>query len=122
MKHDSKISITLREFDFLRAYIDFESTTFANAYKSALRAGYSVAYTRVIRRHYPALRMKTLQNALKNEDLMRMIEATRHVDLGTPIKTMPELRRIIRKRERDLIGMSAEEVMHALDELLGDSI
>lgn len=114
--------ITLQELDFLRAFIDIGSPTFANAYQSCLRAGYAKSYCRVIRRNYPISRMKWLKNALKDEGLMRMIEATRNLDFGIPIKSHEEIRHIIRKREKDLIGMSGEEVLRALDTLLGKDI
>ena len=120
---NSTVKISLQEFDFLRAYIDVESPTFANAYQSALKAGYSKFYARVIRRHYPILRMKWLKNALKDEGLMRMIEATRHLDFGTPIPSVDRMKRIISKRERELTGgMSAKEITRALDELFGESM
>ena len=115
--------ITLREFDFLRHYADLESGTFGNAYRSALKAGYSKLYARVIGKNYPISRRKWLKSALKDEGLMRMIEATRHLDFGTPIPSLEGIKRIIRKRERELTGgMSAKEVMRALDKLLGEGI
>lgn len=119
----SLVKISLQEFDFLRAYIDLESPTFANAYQSALKAGYSKAYARVIRRHYPVFRLKWLKNVLKDEGMMRMIEATRHLDFGTPIPSLDRIKRVISKRERELTGgMSAKEIMRALDELFGEGI
>ena len=117
-----KINITLQEFDFLRAYIDIASPTFGNAYQSALKAGYTKYYARVIRRHYQAWRMKLLKKALKDDDLVRMVEATRNLDFGTPMPDERKYKQIIRERERELIGMSAKEVINALDELLGKSV
>ncbi len=122
MSKNKKNSITLQEFDFLRAYIDIASPSFGNAFKSALKAGYSNNYARVIRRHYQPWRMKLLKMALKDSDLVEMIEATRNLDFGEPIADMRKIKRIIRKRERDLVGMTAEEVMRGLDELLGKSV
>lgn len=122
MNKNIKIKITLQEFDFLRAYIDIGSTTFGNAYQSALKAGYSESYCRVIKRHYPNWRMKWLKTALKDDGLVKMIEATRDLEFGEPIADMEEMKRIICKREKELIGMSAKEVISALDELLGKSI
>ena len=122
MKKDTKISITLHEFDFLRAYIDIASPTFGNAYQSALKAGYTKNYARVIRRHYQPWRMKLLKMALKDADLVKMIEATRNLDFGTPIPNEREMKQTIRNLERELIGMSAKEVTNALDELLGRSV
>ena len=118
----ARATITLKEFEFLRAWIDIGSPTFSNAYQSCLLAGYSKNYCRVIRRNYPIKRLKTLKNALKDEGLVRVIEATRNLDFGSPIKTDEEIRQIIRKHERDLIGMSAKEVMRALDQLLGNCL
>lgn len=117
-----KFSITLQEFNFLRAYIDIASPTFGNAYKSALKADYSKYYSRVIRRHYQPWRMKLLKKALEDDDLVKMVEATRNLDLGAPIASQRELNQIIREREHELIGMSSKEVISALDELLGKSI
>lgn len=119
MSKPKKISITLQEFDFLQAYIDISSPTFGNAYQSALKAGYTRYYARVIRRHYQPWRMKLLKMALKDDDLVRMVEATRNLDFGAPILDERKLKQIIRERERELIGMSAKEVISALDELLG---
>lgn len=119
---NKKICITLQEFDFLRAYIDIESPTFGNAYQSALKAGYTNTYARVIRRHYSLWRMKLLKMTLKDDDLVDMIEATRTLDFGTPILDERRLKQIIRERERELIGMSSQEVISALDELLGKSV
>ena len=117
-----KNTITLQEFDFLRVYIDIASPTFANAFQSCLKASYAESYCRVIRRNYPNHRLIMLKDMLKDEGLVRMIEATRNLDFGTPIANEGKLKRIIRKRERELIGMSANEVISALDELLGKSI
>lgn len=122
MPENAKISITLREFDFLRAYIDIGSDSFANAYQSCLRAGYSKSYCRVVRRHYSPMRMKVLKMALKDDGLVKMIEAMRDIDLGSPIPNEREMKLIIRKRARELIGMTAEEVISALDSLLGKTI
>ncbi len=113
-----KINITLQEFDFLRAYIDVSSPTFGNAYRSGLKAGYSKSYCRVIKRNYPKWRMIWLKRALDDEKLIRMIESTRHLDFGTPTISKDEMRRIVRKQERDLIGMSAKEVINALEQLI----
>src|SRR3989344_6086954 len=115
MSKNKKINITLQEFDFLRAYIDIESSSFGNAYQSALKAGYSINYCRVIKRHYPKWRMKWLKMALKNDGLVRMIEAMRNLDFGEPIADMKKIKSIIRKRERELIGMTAKEGMSGLD-------
>lgn len=122
MSKDNKISITLQEFDFLRAYIDIESTTFGNAYQSALKAGYTNAYARVIKRHYSPWRMKLLKMSLKDDDLVKMVEATRNLDFGTPIPSKRKMKQIIHKREHQLIGMSSKEVISALDELIGPAI
>ena len=72
MSKYKKINITLQEFDFLRAYIDIGSPTFGNAYQSALKAGYTRYYARVIRRHYQSWRMKLLKNSLKDDDLDKL--------------------------------------------------
>lgn len=122
MSKNAKISITLQEFDFLRAYTDLESPTFGNAYQSALKAGYSKSYCRVIRRNYPLWRMKWLKMALKDDGLVKTIEATRNLDFGTPVPNERKMKQIIRRHERELIGMSAKEVISALDELLGKSV
>jgi murein L,D-transpeptidase YcbB/YkuD len=122
MSKNKKISITLKEFDFLRRYIDIASPTFGNAYQSALKIGYSKSYCRVIRRNYPLWRMKWLKMALKDDGLVRMIEATRNLDFGEPIADMKKIKKIIRKREHELIGMTAEEVTRELDELLGPPV
>ena len=122
MSKNKKFSITLQEFDFLRAYIDIESPSFGNAYQSALKAGYTNNYARVIRRHYQPWRMKLLKMALKDVDLVEMIEATRNLDFGTPAPNERKIKQIIQQREHELIGMSAKEVISALDELLGKNI
>ena len=122
MSKNKKFNITLQEFDFLRAYIDIGSPTFANAYRSCMQAGYSKSYCRIIRRNYPILRLKTLKTVLKDDGLVRMIEATRNLDFGEPIADMKKIKKIIRKREKALIGMTAEEVTRGLDELLGKRI
>lgn len=121
MRKNATISITSQEFDFLRAYIDIESPIFGNAYQSALKAGYSRYYSRVIRRHYTQMRMKLLKMALKDDGLVRLIEATRGIDLGPPVLSEEKLKRIMRRRERESYGMTAKEVIRALDELLGKS-
>lgn len=122
MNKNAKIGITLKEFDFLRAYIDIASPTFANAYKSALQAGYTKSYARVIRRHYLPWRMKLLKMALKDDDLVEMIEATRGIDLGVPYISEEKLNRIIRKQRRERGAMNPKEIMRALDGLLGKSV
>lgn len=106
----------------MRAYADLESPTFGNAYQSALKAGYSKSYCRVIRRNYPLWRMKWLKMALKDDGLVKTIEATRNLDFGAPAPNERKMKQIIRKHERELIGMSAKEVISALDELLGKSV
>ena len=122
MSKNAKISITLQEFDFLRGYIDIASPSFGNAYQSALKAGYTKYYARVIRRHYQPWRMKLLKMALKDDDLIKMVEATRYLDFGTPIADERKIKQIIRKRERELIGMTSKEVISALEKLLGKNI
>lgn len=122
MSKNKKISITLQEFDFLRGYIDIGSPSFGNASKSARKAGYSRSYCRVVKRNYPIWRMKWLKMALKDDGLVRMIEATRNLDFGEPIADMKKIKSIIYKREHELIGMSAKEVISALDHLLGKNI
>lgn len=122
MTKNAKISITLKEFDFLRSYLDIASPYFGNAYQSALKAGYSKSYCRVVRRNYPLWRRKWLKIALKDEGLIKMIEATRNFDFGIPIPNERKMKQIIYKRECELIGMSAKEVISALDELLGKNI
>lgn len=111
------LNITLREFDFLRHYADLESESFGNAYQSALKAGYSESYARVIAKNYPLLRRRWLKTVLKDEGLMRVIEATRHIDFESPVESEAKVRRIIKKNEEELDGMSAEEVISALDAL-----
>ena len=66
--------------------------------------------------------MKLLKMALKDDDLVKMVEATRNLNFGTPIASERKMKQIIRGSERELIGMSAKEVISALDELLGKSI
>ncbi|OHB25851.1 MAG: hypothetical protein A2542_03425 [Parcubacteria group bacterium RIFOXYD2_FULL_52_8] len=122
MGKNAKTSMTLQEFGFLRAYIDIASPTFGNAYQSALEAGYTNNYARVIKRHYSSWRLKLLKRALGDKDLVEMIEATRNIDFGVPVPNQRKLRQIIQRQERELIGMSAKEVISALDELLGKSI
>ncbi len=118
MKMAKYKGITLQEFDFLRSFADLESPLFGNAYQSAIKAGYSESYARVIRRHYSTWRRKLLKNASKNEGLMRIIEATRDIDLGAPIIDEQKLKRIIRKNDKELHGMTANEVISELDNLL----
>ena len=122
MSKYQKINITLQEFEFLRAYIDIESPTFGNAYKSAMKAGYTNTYARVIKRHYKPWRMKLLKNALKDDDLVKMIEATRNLQIELPAMDGKKLRQMIRDSEDDLLDMTAEEVISALDELLGKGV
>ena len=122
MSKYKKINITLQEFEFLRAYVDIESPTFGNAYKSAMKAGYTNTYARVIKRHYKPWRMKLLKNALKDDDLVKMIEATRNLQIELPAMDGKKLRQMIRDNEDDLLDMTAEEVISALDELLGKGV
>ena len=42
------IEINFYETRFVKAYTDIDSTTFGNAYQSAIKAGYSPSYARVI--------------------------------------------------------------------------
>lgn len=114
--------ITTQEFDFLRSFIDIESPYFGNAYQSALKAGYSKNYARVIRRHYSLFRMKMLKNALKTDGLERIIEATRHIDFGPPVLNEKKMKRTLKKQEKELYGMTSEEVINELDILLGKRI
>ena len=106
----------------MRAYTDIASPTFGNAYQSALKVGYRSNYGRVIRRNYPPLRMILLKKILKDENLARMIEATRNLDFGTPIPNERKVKQIIRAREHELIGMTSKEVISALEKLLGKNI
>ena len=107
-----------KEFDFMRSYADLESPLFGNAYRSALKAGYSESYARVIRRHYGLWRRKWLNTALKNKGLMMVIEATRPLPFNKPTMNEKKMKRLIRKREREVYGMSAEELIKELDNLL----
>ncbi len=122
MKNTTGIKITTQEFDFLRKYIDIDSDTFGNAYRSALTSGYSESYARVIKRHYSSFRMQLLKKALKNDGLVRMIETLRGVDLGEPIYNEEAMNRILRKREKDEYGMTAKEIISACKKLFGKNI
>lgn len=122
MKNNGQITITLQEFNFLRAYIDISSDSFGNAFQSALKAGYTKTYARVVKRHYSPWRMKLLKMALKDTDLVEMIEATRNIDFGSTMPNKRKMQQIIQKREHELLGMSAKQVMDALDTLLGQNI
>ena len=62
-KTHEPIIINLYEQGFVRAYTDIDSPTWANAYKSAIVAGYSPTYARVILGHFPKWKIKkTLEN------------------------------------------------------------
>ena len=123
MSKNKKIGITIQEFDFLRAYIDIASPSFGNAFQSAIKAGYSPSYCRVIRRHYQPWRLRWLKHAIKNEDLVRVIETIRGIDLGPPIPSERKMKQIMRQHEREVCdGMTAKEVFAALDALIGKSI
>jgi phage terminase small subunit len=120
MRKNATISISTKELDFLRHYADLESETFGNAYRSALKAGYSASYARVIRRHYHPWRMKWLKKALKDKQFIKIVDAARNIkDDGVNYISEEKLRKISSKRARESYGMTAAEVIRALDELLG---
>ena len=113
------INITLQEFDFLRAYIDIASPTFGNAFKSALKAGYTRYYARVIRRHYQPSRIIWLKRALKDEKLIRIVDASRNIkDDGVNYISKKKLRKLQSKGALELIGMTPQELFRELDNLL----
>ena len=123
MSKNAKISISTQELDFLRHYADLGSDAFGNAYKSALRAGYSKSYARVIRRHYHQLRMIWLKRALKDEKLIKIVDVSRNIkDTGIPYISEGKMRKIRSKSEREHYGTTAKEVICELDTLLGPPV
>lgn len=120
MSKNAKISITTQELDFLRYYADLGSDTFGNAYQSALKAGYMKSYARVVRRHYHPWRMKWLKKALKDEKLIKIVDASRNMkDTGISYISEEKMRKIRSKGEREHYGMTAQEIIRELDDLLG---
>ena len=116
-KQNMRQGITLREYNFLKYYIDIGSDTFGNAYQSALRTGYSKTYARVIKKHFATWRMKLLKNTLKADDLVKIIKATKDLDIGPPEASEREIREIIRKNEKELDTPSLKEIIKELEEL-----
>jgi len=112
-----KQGITLREYRFLKFYIDIGSPTFGNAYRSAMRAGYTNTYSRVIKGHFLPWRMKLLKNELKRDDFMKMIDETKYLEADLPIVTEREIKEIIRKNEQELNTPSLKEIIKELEEL-----
>lgn len=55
------MSVNWQEIEFVRAYTDIQSPTFANGYRSGIAAGYSVSYSRNIRSHYSSDRILRIQ-------------------------------------------------------------
>lgn len=109
--------ITLKEYNFLRAYIDMDSNTFGNAYRSGLKAGYSKAYCRVIKRHYSWWRMKWLKMTLKSGNLARAIEVIRNADLGPPMLNKRQTRDLERENARRLNTPSLKNIIRELEDL-----
>ncbi len=73
--HDP-ITISLQEYEFLQAYTKIESETFGNAYKSALKAGYSHWYARVITKRLTRKKLcelKKLYNSPLGKSLLKMV-------------------------------------------------
>lgn len=60
------IEINFYETRFVKAYIDIDSATFGNAYQSAIQAGYSPSYARVIGHYYPKWRIKKALENMNN--------------------------------------------------------
>lgn len=120
MRKNATISVSTLELYFLRHYADLESETFGNAYQSAIKAGYSKSYARVIRRHYHRWRMIWLKRALKDKKLIAMVDSIRNVkDDSVPYISEEKLRKLQSKGARELIGMTPKELFRALDELFG---
>lgn len=61
---DKQIKLTKRQYRFIEAYLTPSSETFANAFKSALAAGFSKSYARIITNN--SLGLEWVQEAKKN--------------------------------------------------------
>lgn len=63
--HDP-IIVDLQAFAFVRAYTNLDSDSFVNMYQSAIHAGYSHNYPRVIGHYFPKRRIKKLIKNMQN--------------------------------------------------------
>ena len=74
--HDP-LTINLREIDFVKAYTNFSSPTWGNAYQSAIHAGYSPSFARVITHYITKGRIKKLKQDMRNPMVKSLIKSTR---------------------------------------------
>ena len=71
-----------RQADFLKYYLDRDSETFSNAYKSALKAGYEDEYAKVVTSKMP----DWLSEKVKDEHLINLAENNLQEFLGSTSK------------------------------------
>lgn len=109
--------ITSREYNFLKHYIDIESPTFGNAYKSALQAGYTNTYARVIKKHFYPWRIKLIKNKLKKGDYIKIFKTFETIPDDIPVISERKMREIVRKNEAKLGTPSLKAITDELDEL-----
>lgn len=71
------IDINLREIDYVKAYTNLDSPTWGNAFRSAIRAGYSPSFARVITHYITKQRIQKVRKNLRNPMIKSLIKSTR---------------------------------------------
>ncbi|MBI1833907.1 MAG: hypothetical protein HYR90_03695 [Candidatus Andersenbacteria bacterium] len=121
MENSTKQSYVWQEVEFIEAFTNPLSSTFANGRRSALQVGYSPWYARNIRSHFPPHRIMKLQRIVEARRAVTGDEQENKIIFEYVDK--PLTRRIVRKNRRALPShlqpTPFEQVSRELDELLG---
>lgn len=114
--HDS-IIIDARAFDFVQALTSIDSPTFGNYFGSAIQAGYSHSYARVIGQFFPKCRIKRIIKTMGNPAAQASIKRMQE-EPDDPYYPPPKR---MQKRLRTEQNRQFNEVKIELDLLLGAS-
>jgi phage terminase small subunit len=122
------ITVDLREIDFVQALTSIDSPTFGNYYQSAINAGYTPSYARVISRYFPPQRIKDTNRKLQipqvqscvrimREEIKEREQREKEGEFVEIIPTKSELKRLnARQKKFD------NTVLRAIRSLLSDDI
>lgn len=108
------ITISLQEYDFFQRYTSIESDTFGNAYKSAIKAGYSHYYARVITHYIPLQRLRELKRLYDDPHTQSLLQLTREQENDLPSLSYSKWKRLTAVSRQE-----AKAVMIELDNMLG---
>lgn len=108
--------INPKAFAYVQALTDIDSPTFGNQYRSALKAGYSHYYARVIGHYFPKWRIKKTLTDMEDPLAQALVEEITRIN-ASDISPGPSRRE--EKRTQAVANRKFKEVKDELDAILG---